>query len=77
MLDRTVINLLSISVVHRAAPVFIATFFPGVSYAADHNLPAFTPTPIEPPPPYKPNEDEAHGYYYGLPSCPLLVARSS
>ncbi|KIX97483.1 uncharacterized protein Z520_06935 [Fonsecaea multimorphosa CBS 102226] len=40
------------------------------------NLPAFTPTPVEEPP-YQPDNEETYGYYHGLPSCPLLVARSS
>jgi hypothetical protein len=39
-------------------------------------LPALTPATIEPPP-YKPGTIEANGYYCGLPSRPLLVARSS
>jgi hypothetical protein len=47
------------------------------------NLPgaSLTPTmtstvPVDPPP-YKPGTIEANGYYCGLPSRPLLVARSS
>jgi hypothetical protein len=39
-------------------------------------LPALTPTTTDPPP-YKPDTIETDGYYYGLPSRPRLVARSS
>ncbi|KIW39772.1 uncharacterized protein PV06_08357 [Exophiala oligosperma] len=36
------------------------------------NLPTLTLSPRD-----EPNEDEKHGYYYGIPSRPLLVARSN